>query len=175
MADHLGGGVTVGGRVDLVQAMSQHADGVVALLEGMTVGADVYAVGQSADDEHLWTELSQVAEEASHEVLTIGGAVAGAYDVEDIALIEIGSALIVQDDWSIWTLGQALGVVGVAQCQGADVVLVDELHLSCCPPQGVIPVLHGLAQSGRGVGHGVADVTAVLVDSLGTAHGLIEA
>ena len=170
MAGHLHGRVAVAGRINLVQPVCQHPHRLVALCQGVAVGRYVDAVGQPADHEHLRAQLVQVADEAVHQVQSVLRAVARAHNVQHIALVQVCRAFIVEQDGCVRTVAQPLRIVGIVQRQRADAFLCDERHLRCSPPQGVVPVLDSLAQPWRGVADDVAQVVAVLVDSLCAAQ-----
>ena len=155
--------------------MGQHAHGVEARGQCLAVGTDVDAVGQSADDEHLGAQLPQVGDEAAHQVLPVGGAVARAHDVDDARLVQVGIAFIIEHEGRVGhTRAAAADSRLVVEGQRLDVVLVDELHLGSCPFQGVVPVLQRLDKTRGAVGHDVADVVAVLIDGTGAAQRLVE-
>ena len=164
----------MGGRVDLVQSVSQHTYCLKTLLQGVAMGTGVYAVSQSADNQHVRTLRVQVGDEATDEVLSVGGGMARAHHVENVTLVEVGTALIVEEQGRIGTFTEALGVGIVAQGQHADAVVGDELHLGSCPVQGIVPVAHGLAQAGCGLRDYVADIVAMVIDRLAAAQCLIE-
>ena len=154
--------------------MSQYADGVIADSEGLTVGADVDAVCQSADDEHVGTQLLQATDELTDEVLAVGGTAPRADDVDDATLVQVGIALIVEHDGCVRTFAQTGGIAFVVQRQGMDAVLGDELHLGGGALQGVVPVFHGFDEARCGFGDDVANVVALFVDGLTAAQRLIQ-
>ena len=93
---HLRSDITMCRWVYAVETMGKHAYRGEVVLEGSTVGADVDAVGQSADDEHIGNLGSQVAHEALAEVAPIVGALACAYDAHHATRVEGGVATVVE-------------------------------------------------------------------------------
>ena len=174
MVYHLCSRVAMVIGVDGVEAVGQHADGVVADGECLPVGTDVYAVGQSADDEHVGTQLLQACDEAPGQVLAVGCGAARADDADDALLVEAGVALIINKYGRIGAFAQSGGVVLVGQCQGLDAVFRDKLHLRGRPFQGFVPVSQCLDKSRRTVLGEAADVGTVLVDSLAAARLTVE-
>ena len=174
MTDHLGCCLTVVTGIDGVQPVGQNANGVHAARQRLAVGADVDAIGQSADDEHVGTELAQTTDETTGKVLAIGRAATGADDADDALTVQVTVAFIVEDDGRIVTLAQTGGVVLVGQRQRTDAMLGDERHLCCCPLQRFVPVLQRLDETRGAVGNDVADVLAMLIDGLRTAQLPVE-
>ena len=105
------------------------------------MGADIYAVRQSTDNQHLRTQCAEVSNESSDDILSVGGAMACSHDVYHMPLVEVGTTFVVEKQWSIRTLAEALGIVGITDSQHADVVLCDKLHLSRCPMQCIVPMV----------------------------------
>ena len=138
------------------------------------MGADIYAVRQSTDNQHLRTQCAEVSNESSDDILSVGGAMACSHDVYHMPLVEVGTTFVVEKQWSIRTLAEALGIVGITDSQHADVVLCDKLHLSRCPMQCVFPMFHRFTQSRRSLWHNITNVVAVVIDGLAAAQCLVQ-
>ena len=138
------------------------------------MGADIDAIGQTADDEHIRTELTETADEAGDEVLAVVGATPCANDVDDVFAVEVGTAFIIKDDGGVVIFAQAGRVGVVVERQRLDGVLPDERHLGGSTLQRLVPVLQGLDETWRTVGQHVANVVAVVIDGLGTAQLAVE-
>ena len=160
--------------VYLVESVSQHAHGLVAVGQRLPVGINIDAVGQTADDEHLGTLLTEVGNEAPYEVLPVDGAVAGADDVDDTALVEVGRPHIIEDDGRINALLHALWVCVVAKAEGLYVMFLDEGHLASGMLQGRVPVAEGCHKAVGALWKYVLDVVAVFIDGSSTAQLLVE-
>ena len=154
--------------------MSQHADSLIALLQRLTMGCDINAIGQSADDEHTGALLAQISNEVTDEVLPVTGAVAGANDIDDTTLVEVGGTHVIHDNRGIGTFGQPLRIGAVAQQQHSDVVLPDKGHLLGGTSQCQVPVLHRRSEPVATVGQHGLEVVAMLIDSLCRPQRLIE-
>ena len=81
--------------VYLVESVGQYTYGLVTIFQGLAMGTDIYAVGQSANDEHLRTESFQVSDETAYQVLSIGSTMSGANDIDDASLVQWGRAHII--------------------------------------------------------------------------------
>ena len=103
MAEHISSRCAVLTGIDRVQPVGQHADGLIADGQCLTMGADVDAVGQSANDEHLGAQLLQVCQKTSNEVTAVNSATAGAHQVDDMMLIQVSIAYVVQNERCILT------------------------------------------------------------------------
>ena len=141
--------------------VSQHAHGLVALLQGIAVGVDIDAVGQTANDEHLGAQRLQIFNEPTHEIVAIGRAVACAYDADDALLVEIGGATVEEHERCVAAFAQPLRVLRVGQGERFDAIALVVSHLSLCPGQGFVDMGEALHQSRCGIGHHVADIVAM--------------
>ena len=74
VGEHFARRVLMARRVEVVKSVGQHGHGVNAVGEGLAVRADVYAVSQSAHDEHVRAQLFQSYGQSAHAVLPVGGA-----------------------------------------------------------------------------------------------------
>ena len=81
--------------INLIQSVSQHTYRFKTLLKGIAMCTDVNAIGQSADNQHLWTHGAQVADEASYHILSVDGTMPCAHNVQHIALVEVGTTFII--------------------------------------------------------------------------------
>ena len=140
MSHHLHRRVTMARRIDLVQPVSQHAYRLEALLQGVAMGTDVDAVGQSADYQHVGAQLAQVGDEAAHQVLSVAGAMARPHDVDDALLVQVGRALVIDDNRCIRTLAEPSRIVGIGERQRPDAAFLYELHLGSSPAQRLVPL-----------------------------------
>ena len=93
---HLYGCVTVYTGIEVVEPVCQYADGVKAVLQGCPVCMDVYTVCQSAEDENIWTDCLQFLDERTDDILSVGSAVASAYNTDDVTAVEVGVAEIIE-------------------------------------------------------------------------------
>ena len=96
------------------------------------------------------------------------------HDVEHVALVEVGTTFIIEQQGCIWTFAEPLGIVGVAQSQHADIVFGDKLHLGSSPVQGIVPIFHRLAQTGGSVRDYVVNIVAMVIDIFATTQRLVE-
>ena len=128
-------------RIYLVKTMSQYADGLIAIGQGLTMGTDVYAVGQSTDDEDLGAEVAQVTDEASYEVLSVGSTVAGTYNADDTALVQVGRTQVEKHNGRIGALCQPLGITILSESQHLYAVFLCKGLFLLCPCQREAPVL----------------------------------
>ena len=87
---------TVVRRIYLVQTVSQHSDCLESLFKGITMGADINAVCQSADNQHLRTQYAEVCNEPSDKILSVGGAMTRSHDVYHMPLIEVGTTFVIE-------------------------------------------------------------------------------
>ena len=117
--------------------MRQDADGVEVVVEGGTVGVNVDPIGESAHDEGIGEGFGQFGTATFAVGFAVGGDAARTHDRHDVARIEIGRAAIVDDGGGVGTFGQAPGIVGSAEGEGADVVATAELEFVGCPTQGL--------------------------------------
>ena len=90
MSQHAAGSIAMTAGIDLVQAVSQHADGVNAIGQRLLVGTDIHTIGQATDDEHLRAQPFHVGHEAADEVLAVGGTLAGSHNIDDAPLVQVG-------------------------------------------------------------------------------------
>ena len=74
----------------LIQPMCQHTHRLKALFQRMAMSTDIYAVSQSADDEHLRTQLAQVFYKPLYQVLAVLGATSRTYYINNVLLVEVG-------------------------------------------------------------------------------------
>ena len=79
----------------LVESVGQYTYGLVTIFQSLAMGTDIYAVGQSANDEHLRAESFQVSDETAYQVLSIGSTMSGANDIDDASLVQWGRAHII--------------------------------------------------------------------------------
>ena len=147
--------------------MCQHAHSLKALLERLAVGTDVYAVSQSAHDEHARTQLSQVGDKAAYDVLSVDRAAARAHDVDDALLVEVGIALVVEHQRRVGAVVESLRIVAAAIAEHPYAMLHGPRILYLGTMGGVAAVAESLYQPGRGVGHQLAYVGAMLHDGRG--------
>ena len=85
----------MGSRIEVVETVCQHSYGIEAVGQSLPMGTDIDAVGESADDEHLWTECSQVGNEPPNHVFSIGCAAPCADNVDDTSGVQVGIAFMV--------------------------------------------------------------------------------
>ena len=80
----------------MVQAVSQYSDSLESLFKGITMGADIYAVRQSTDNQHLRTQCAEVSNESSDDILSVGGAMTCSNDVYHMPLVEVGTPFVIE-------------------------------------------------------------------------------
>ena len=98
---------------------------------------------------------------------------AGAHNGNNAAGIEVGITERVQHQRSIGTLGKTAGILPVAITDKFYTLRLYELHL----PLGMLhkrAVAEQLTQTGRGLGHNITNVIAILKQLLCTAYGFNE-
>ena len=144
------------GWIDLVESVRQHTHRLVAVLQSTTVCTDIDAISQTTDYQHIGNQSSEVTDKVVYQILTIGGAVACTYNINDMALIEVCRTFIIEHDGSIVTLSETLWIVIIIQTQGTDTTLLHKLHLGSSTLEGLIPILHRLTQTRRGIRHDIA-------------------
>lgn len=167
---HFVGCVAVGRRIERVEAVSQYAHRRQAVVERLSVGVDVNAVGQSADDERVGTEPLQVGHETADEILSVGRAVAGAHDADHVACVEVCRAPIVESQRRVGALQQPSGVAFVFRREYFHVVLFGPSQLFVHPSPHCVRVLKERHEAWRGLGHQCAYVVAVPYDVGSVAH-----
>ena len=154
--------------------MGQYSHCFIALFQSITVCTYIDTICQSADDEHLWTQPSQIANKATHQILSIRCAMARANHIDDILLVQVRRSLIEQHNWCISTFTKTLWIVFIIQAQSTDASLLHKFHLSSSTAEGIIPIFHRLPQTWRSIRHHVAKVVTMLIDSLSTAQCAIK-
>ena len=162
------------GRINLIQSVRQDTHRLITLLQRLPMSTDVYTVCQSADDEHLRTLLTQVADEPSHQVLTVTGMVARSHDVDHVWLVQVGTTLVEQHYRRIRTFAEPLGIVCVVHRKHTNSFLRDKLHLCGSPAQRLVPVFQRLTKSRCTVCQHVTYILSVLINGFPAAHRLIE-
>ena len=81
--------------IDLVQPVSQDAHRRIAIGQCLPMGTDIDSIGQSADDEHLRTAVSQIGNEAPDQILPVTRHPTGTDDADDPGLIQVGITFII--------------------------------------------------------------------------------
>ena len=164
--------MTVG--IDLIETVGQYRHRRIAVGECLTMGTDIDTVGQTADDEYRWAQRPQISDETADQVLSVGGHPTGSDDADDLLLVQIGIAGIVEDDWSVRTFLESLGVVVAGEGEASDTVFLHEAELRFCPFHRIIPVLQRLRQAWGCFFDNVANVISVFIQQLCTSHGLVQ-
>ena len=158
-------------RIDAVEPMGQDTDGGQLMVKGGTVGSNVDAVCQPADDEHFGTKGLQVADKVVAELAAIVGGFAGAHQADNAQGIQIGIPLEEEHQRSIGTLAQAGGIASVADADDIDTALLRKLpfalgtterigtiELLQQPPLGRLGVVYQFVASGKHIGGIAKDI-----------------
>ena len=150
--------------VEVIQTVSQHAYGFVAVGECLAVRHDIHSVGKSAYDEHVGRELLQVGDEAADEVFAVRRAVAGSHDVDDALLVEVGVAFIEEDEGCVIAVFEALRIAVVVHRNGFYSVAYIVLQFFLSAFSGFFAVLDSAHEFIRGIGEDVSEVVLMLQD-----------
>ena len=161
------------GGVDGVEPVGKHADGLHTLFESGAVGADVDAVGQSADDYHVGCELSQVGHETACELLSVGCRLPSSDDVDHPRCIQVGRAAIVEHERGVVAVAEALRIVGRGEKERGDMVSLVELKFGFGATERFVDILQRGHEAVGCRGQDVADVAAVINDLCGRADGAV--
>ena len=105
---------------------------------------DVYTVCQSAEDENIWTDCLQFPDERTDDILSVGSAVASAYNTDDVTAVEVGVAEIIEQDRGIGTLPEPLRIVFVVHADGLDIMLPVVFQLLFSPVSETVDVFQRL-------------------------------
>ena len=150
--------------IEVVKPVCQYTDGVKAVLQSRPVCMDVYAVCQSAEDENIWAERLQFPDERTDDILSVGGAVASAYNTDDVTAVEVGVAEIIEQDRGIGTLPEPLRIVFVVHADGQDAMLPVVFQLLFSPVSETVDVFQRLNEVCGGIREDVPDVPSVFYD-----------
>src|SRR5574344_2549607 len=162
------------GGLKRVQSMCQYTHGLVTIVQGLTVGTDVHAVSQSADDEHLRADAMQVVGKAADDVYAILGAEPGAYDIDDLLLIQVGCAAIVQYQRRIIALPEPRRIRLIVHAQRLNAMLEVILQLCFRPFHRFFGVVHRLDETRGTVGTDVSKLIAMLEDGRRAAQRTVK-
>lgn len=129
LSGHLCRALTMRWRVNLVQSVRQHADGLHACCQARAVGVDVCAVGQSADDDAAWRKAGNAFHQSLAERLPVGCNLARADDGDHVGCVEIGCAAIEQMEWPVAASHEAMGIAFLTTDEYFDIVGIAKRQL----------------------------------------------
>ena len=172
--DHLVGCVAVPRRVEVIEAMCQHGHRVHVVFQCIAVCMDVNAISQPADDQRVGAQPTQIRDEATDEILSVGGAMTCADYRDDMLPVEVCLSLVEEHEWRIRAFCEPFRVFVVVHAQHLYVVLPaigQFLHGSGPHSFGVHQVFsNALRQTGKGR----LEMIALPDDLSGGAQLLIE-
>ena len=174
MVHHLGSRLAMMVRIDLVQTMCQHAHCLITIRQGLTMGIDIYTIGQSADNQHVRTMAFQVTYEVTYQVLSVNGHLACSHNTHNLRLVQVAITSIIEYQRGIRTFAEPLRIVFIVQSQSSDTMLLHIMKFKICPFHRIIPVLEGRHQMGRGLLDDVSNLVPMFKQQLGTTHSPIQ-
>ncbi len=174
MVEHPHGGVPVRRRIDIVKPVGKYRHGIETVVQRIAVRADIDTVCQAADDKRLRAQVSEVGHKPAYEVLPVDCAMTCAHHAYDAEGVEVCRTPIVEHDRCIGTFPKPLRITVVGKCERPDSVLLHELHLGLCTPQGLIPAREGSGEPWRTAVDNVADIGTMVVYGTGIAQLTIE-
>ena len=81
--------------VNLVQPVGQHAYCRITVCQCLTMRMYIHAVRQSTDNQHLRTQLVQVSDKATYQVLSVGRHLPRTYDADYLGLVQVSITFII--------------------------------------------------------------------------------
>ena len=162
--NHGYGRVAVDARIDVVEPVGQYAHRLKTVVEGLRMRTDVDAVGQSAEDEDLRTEVAEVADKGLDKVPSVVRTPPRANDVYGVARVEVGSSEIIQHQWCVGTLPQSLRIADIRYVDGGYIMFPVVLHLLLGTCQCDIGIGQTLNQIARGIGYNLLYISAMRHD-----------
>ena len=110
MVYHRVGNVAMGWRIEGVKTVCQYGYGIETIVERSTVGMDIDAIGQSADNKDIGAERPKVGNEMANQVLSIARTMARAHDIDDMSPVKVGVTLVEEHQRSVSSLLETVGV-----------------------------------------------------------------
>jgi hypothetical protein len=159
--------------VYLVESVGKDTNGGITALKGITVGTYINSIGKTADNQYLWTILTEIGQESSYKVLTILGALSCADDIYYLRLIKVCITFIEKYDGGVRTFPESLRIVVAVESQSPDTMFLHVLEFKICPFHRLIPVFEGFDESWRTVVEDIPDIITVFVNLLCIAYGFI--
>ena len=123
---HLYGGIAMHTRINLVQPMCQYANGGQTVLQGSAMRLNVDAISQPTDDQYFEAQFAQFPKKTVTNILSILRAVAGAYDINDAALIQRHVTFEEKQDRGVRAFLQPLRIGRVMKAQAIHFLFHDK-------------------------------------------------
>ncbi len=95
VTDHLRCRVPMVMWIDTVQSMRQHPHRVEAVLQSVTMCMDIHPVRQSTDYQHVRTQLPQVTDKTTDDILPIGSTLPCPHDVNHPLPVQVRHTFII--------------------------------------------------------------------------------
>ena len=128
--NHLPCRVAVHRRIDAVEAVGQHADGVCAAVHGRAVRHDVHAVGEAAHNQHVRHEAFQFGAKLAAHQSPVFRDMARAHYRHDVLPVQIGVAFLVEQGRGVGAVAQQKGEIRVVERQDANGMAFAEIQFA---------------------------------------------
>ena len=139
---HLDGSITMESGINLVEPVSQDANGIHSLLQSRPMAMDIHSISQPADYQRIRTELLQFFHKLLAEVLAVSCNLTCSHHADDMLTIQGRRASVIQQCRCIRAFTQA-GRVGL-------VIVTDTLDMSClCKGQFLLGSLQVCIHQGQ--------------------------